>query len=91
MAAKPVIVELPDKQRVGVASPAAANRVYPDGKIVGHQDGTPYEPSPTPARGKTAKPSRKASNPVKAPKPSGATANSVKAPDPTETDSSVKE
>jgi hypothetical protein len=48
---KPVIIELADGATYGVASAAVARRVYPDAKIIGHQDGTPYEEeAPKPKR-----------------------------------------
>lgn len=52
MATKPVIVQLKNGAVFGVDTPSLANKTYPDGKIIGHQDGTPYvAPKPTKAKG----------------------------------------
>lgn len=40
---KPVIVRLSRGEIVGLASPAIAKSVYPDGEILRYADGTPYE------------------------------------------------
>ena len=54
MATKPVVVQLKDGAQYGVRSAAEAARVYPDGKVIGHQDGTAYEAP------KKAEPAKKA-------------------------------
>jgi hypothetical protein len=53
---KPVVIELATGEQYGVASEAVAAKTYPDAKIVGYQDGSPYgdqvvegEAAPNPA------------------------------------------
>lgn len=40
---KPVVVRLPSGAEYGLRSAAEAKRIYPNGTIVGYQDGSPFE------------------------------------------------
>lgn len=40
---KPVVVRLASGSEYGLKSAAEAKRIYPNGTIVRHQDGSPYE------------------------------------------------